>query len=142
MGKCHFHIECKEPTHSLLPSSQIIHTATHGVSTAAWRGCSRDRFSCQTLLHHVQQVPLREEQLKIAHNPVIRPVRLGFYSHPSRSTVTGIDDSSTHLKPLQAAFAGSCLGLKTSVMFPVQSQGTQKVLSHWGEKQRCSSNGF
>jgi len=77
------------------------------------------------LLHHVRTLHM-EKQLKItpkSHNQthktwILLPPQLihGYWGRHLFYTS----------KSLQAAFAGSCLGLKTSITFPVQPQGTKK----------------
>lgn len=133
MGKCRFHIERKEPTHSLLPSSQIIHRAAHGVSlNQAGGGCSRDRFSCQTLLRHVQ-MPFGGKAAKDSSQSCNQTHKTGILLPPQ--LIHGYwDRRLLHTsKSSQAAFAGSRLGLKTSVVFSVQPQGT-KMYSAIGMK--------
>lgn len=72
-GKRHFHMESKEPTHSLLPSSQISHSRP-------WRLWEAEEGSAARHLH----VPMarREKWPKIAQSLLPSPVRPGFYSYP------------------------------------------------------------
>ena len=126
MGKHHFHIERKEPTHSLLPSSQTIHRATHGVSLnqagggAAETGSAARHFCamCKCLSRGKVAKDSSQSCNQTHKTGILLPLQLmhGYWDRHLLYTS----------KSLQAAFARSCLGLKTSVMFPVQPQGTKK----------------